>query len=152
MNPTEQFFQAVEAGDTERVRILLSENPELVRARDAGGATALHHAAFHAHRDIVSLLCSSGADLNARDTQFDATPAGWAIHYLRELGGLLAVEVEDALHAIRTRDVLWLRRLVSRHPVLRTAMDKHGKPLAEHARESGDLAIRALFDSTRIPG
>jgi ankyrin repeat protein len=148
MNETAQFFQAVEAGDMECVRALLLAHPELARARDSDGATALHHAAFHGNRYIVSLLCANGADLNARDGRFDATPSGWAIHYLRELGGLLAIEIEDVLHAIRTRDAAWAQRLVKRHPALINAADAKGKPLAAHARESGDRRIADLFASS----
>jgi hypothetical protein len=148
MNELGQFFQAVESGDVERVRILLAAHPELARARDPEGATALHHAAFHGHRALVTLLCDGGAELNARDERFDATPSGWAIHYLRELGGLLAIEIEDLLYAIQTRDAKWARRLLTRHPPLVDATDAHGKPLAAHARESGDREIANLFASS----
>jgi hypothetical protein len=142
-----QFFEAVERGNAEQVRHLLSSNAALLRARNGEGATALHVAAFHGHRAIVSLLCAIGAELNARDDRFGATPSGWAIHYLRELGGLLAIEIEDALYAIQTRDAAWALRLITRHPALVTARDAQGKPLAEHARESGDPAIASLFEA-----
>src|SRR5262245_51880651 len=102
MTVANEFFQAAESGDLERVRQLVDAEPDLVRARNGEGATALHHAAFYGHRDLVVFLCGRGADVNARDTRFDATPSGWAIHYLRELGGLLAIEIEDVLHAIHT--------------------------------------------------
>src|SRR5260370_35767460 len=141
-----QFFRAAESGDIERVRELVDAEPDLVRARDIEGATALHHAAVHAHCDIVALLCGRGADVNARDARFDATPSGWAIHYLRELGGLLAIEIDDVLHAIQTRDMSWVKRLVSRHPPLTTAPGVEGRPLAEHARASGEPTIARLFE------
>ena len=146
-----QFFQAVESGDVDQVRALLDAHADLAQARDSDGATALHHAAFHGHRQLVTLLCASGADMNARDGRFDATPSGWAIHYLRELGGLLAIEIDDVLHAIRTRDAEWVRRLVIRHPALAHAKDAGGKPLAAHARETGDAAIADLFASVEKP-
>ena len=125
----------------------MRSHPELANARDADGATALHHAAFNGHRALVAALIDAGAELNARDATHAATPTGWAIHYLRELGGLLAIEIEDVLYAIRTRDVAWARRLVTRHPALLDATDADGKPLAAHARESGDAAIAELFAS-----
>ena len=90
------------------------------------------------------------ADLNARDSQHNATPSGWAIHYLREMGGLLAIEIEDVLFAIRRRDVDWVRRLVTRHPALIDAKDLNGTPLATHARDSGDPEIAAVFDSSTL--
>jgi ankyrin repeat protein len=148
MTDTTRFFQAIVSGDVAQVRALLEEHPGLAHARDPEGATALHIAAFQGNRLLVSLLCAKGADLNARDARFGATPSGWAIHYLRELGGLLAIEIEDVLHAIRTHDALWAYRLVKRHPALINAADAEGKPLAAHARESGDRAIADLFVSS----
>jgi len=145
MTDSSSFFRAAESGDVEHVRRHLAADPSLVNARDSEGATALHHAAFNGHREIVELLCDRGSDINARDDRHHATPSGWAIEYLRERGGLLAIEIEDALFAIRTRDVAWARRLITRHPALTTATDRHGKPLAAYARECGDPAIGDLF-------
>ena len=145
MNEEFEFFRAVEAGDADRMEQLVTARPGLVHARDADGATALHHAAFHGHRQIVELLVATGADINARDAEHDATPSGWAIHYLRELGGVLAIEIEDVRFAIERRDVVWVSRLVARHPALAHAVDRDGTPLASHARASGDAEIAALF-------
>lgn len=125
---------------------MLAADRSLAQARDEQGATALHHAAFEGRREIVELLLESGADINARDKRYDATPGGWALHYLRERGGLLAIEIEDALHAIRTRDVVWARRLVARHPALREAVDRDGKPLARHANDTGIPDLVRLFE------
>src|SRR5689334_4475661 len=141
----DELFKAVEAGDSTRVGSLLASYTDLAGARDSGGATALHHAALHGHQAIVDLLLAAGADVNARDGRHHATPAGWAIEYLRERGGLLAFEIEDVLHAIRTHDRSWARRLVTRHPALSGAVDREGKRLADHARECGDPDIARLF-------
>ena len=83
--------------------------------------------------------------LNARDNLHDATPSGWAIYYLRELGGLLAIEIEDLLVAIETRNATWARRLVTRHPQVIDARDARGTLLAALARASSDPAIANLF-------
>jgi ankyrin repeat protein len=148
-NDVSAFIDAIESGDVDRVTRLLDEHPELVSARENAGATALHHAAFHGHRSIVNLLISRGGNVNARDGEHDATPSGWAIHYLRELGGLLAIEIEDTLYAIRSRDAGWVERLVTRHPALVDATDVNGKPLADHASESGVGSIAELFSSAK---
>jgi len=95
----------------------------------------------------MELLLENGADINARDQRYDATPGGWALHYLRERGALLAIEIEDAVHAIRTRDVDWARRLVTRHPALRKAIDAEGKRLAAHANDTGVAEIVQLFEA-----
>jgi hypothetical protein len=93
----------------------------------------------------VELLLDAGADINARDATYGATPAGWAIHYLRERGALLAIEIEDVLFAIRRGDADWAERLVTRHPWVVDAVDREGKPLAAHAANSGDPKIARLF-------
>lgn len=144
---TAQFFEAVKAGHLDEVRALLASDSSLVRARDDQGATALHHAAFDGRRPLVDLLLDNGADINARDGRYDATPGGWALHHLRERGGLLAIEIEDTLYAIRARDVVWTRRLVTRHPALRSAVDAEGKRLAAHASDTGVPEIVGLFES-----
>jgi hypothetical protein len=145
MSGSAEFFAAVKSGDTSRVRELLASDPELVRAKDEEGATALHYAAEMAHRDLVRLLLEGGAAINARDDRFGATPTGWAIEYLRGLGGLLAVEIEDALFAIREQDLRWVRRLLARWPALARAEDARGKPLSRHASECGNEQIAHLF-------
>ena len=127
----------------------MPERPSLLHAKDADGATALHHAALHAKQEVVRYLVAQGADVNARDDRFDATPTGWAIEYLRELGGCLAIEIEDALAAIRQADPGWLRHFLARTPALAECKDAQGKPLLEHATETGNAAIRRLFEEAR---
>ena len=145
MDHIQAFFSEVERGDLETVRAMVSAVPSLVRARDATGATALHVAAFHWQRAVVELLLDSGAEINARDDEFGATPAGWAIEFLRERGALLGVEIENALYAIQRGDAELVERLVTRHPALRTAVDREGKPLADHAAAAADPAIARTF-------
>jgi hypothetical protein len=142
-----ELFSAVGAGDAERVRELLASEPEATLARDDEGATALHYATLNGHREIAELLIKSGADINARDDRFGATPAGWAIEYLRERDGLLGMEIEDVLFAIREKDVRWLRRFLTRLPALAGAMDAQRKAVAQYAAESGNDEIARLFET-----
>jgi hypothetical protein len=141
-----ELFAAVMSGNVERVRDLLALDPAIVNVKDNEGATALHYATFNADREIVRLLVEAGANINARDDRFGATPTGWAIEYLREKGGLLGIEIEDVLYAIREKDVRWLRRMLTRLPALAKATDKQSKPLSEHAAESGNAEIARLFE------
>jgi hypothetical protein len=141
----EQLFAAVKSGDTGHVRQLLASDSTSVTAKDNEGATALHYAALQGHREIVALLLEHGADINARDEEFHATPAGWAIEYLREAGGLLGIEIEDVLFAIHENDVRWVRRFLTRLPALARAADLGGKPLAAHAAASSNPEIARLF-------
>ena len=48
------------------------------RAEAQSQHTALHSAAWNGDLRMVQLLVAAGADLNARDEQYDATAAGWA--------------------------------------------------------------------------
>jgi len=149
MTDFERLIDAAKCGDLADVRAIITahSHTELVNLnqRDPSGATALHYAAFGGRRSVVQELLSHGADINATDTQFGATPAGWAIEYLRELGGFLAIELDDFAHAIRQGDVEWVRRFLRRFPALRAACDTQGKPFQLLAQESGNQKIAELF-------
>jgi hypothetical protein len=140
-----EFFEAIKSRDITQVRRILASNPDDAGARDSDGATALHHATEIGDREIVAVLLDSGADINARDDRHHATPTGWAIEYLRESGGLLAMEIDDVLFAIRENDTRWVRRFITRLPALAKAKDARGEPLAQHAAESGNEEISGLF-------
>jgi hypothetical protein len=120
----DELFAAVRASDSARVYEILKECPDAATAQDRDGATALHYAAESGNREIVKALLDAGADINARDARFDATPTGWAIEYLRQRGGLLAIEIEDALRAVANGDSDLVQRYVSRFPTLRDAVGK----------------------------
>ena len=145
MDDLRTLIGASERGDLEAVRGLLDRQPNLVAARDESGATALHYAAFAGESDIVRLLLERGADVNARDAKFNATPAGWAIEYLREKGALLGIEMNDFAYAIRRGDVEWATRFLHRFPSLREAADSDGKPFKALAEECGNPEIVKLF-------
>jgi hypothetical protein len=144
---SKELFSACAAGHAGRVRELLASNSGAARVKDHDGATALHYATLNGHREIAELLLQHGADVNARDSRFGATPAGWAIEYLREKGGLLAMEIEDMLFGISENDVKWVHRFLARLPALARAPDPHGKPLSQHAAESGSIEIARLFEA-----
>ncbi|MEP7183033.1 MAG: ankyrin repeat domain-containing protein [Betaproteobacteria bacterium] len=60
--------QAIDAGDSARVRVLLAAGADR-DARDADGATALMRAAHAGHADVVRALLDAGADVNAADAR-----------------------------------------------------------------------------------
>ena len=145
MSEFKRLVDAAKRGDMEEVKDILRAHPEIINQRDEGGATALHHAAFGGHQTVAELLVEHGADINARDREFDATPAGWAIEYLRERGALLGVELRDLAHAIERGDVHWAERFLRRFPALREATDSNGKSFKQLAEESGNQEIANLF-------
>lgn len=70
-------IRAVESGRIDAVRIVLDLGFDVnQRTR----VTPLHQAAWAGHLPIAKLLLANGADLDARDTEFDATPRDWAAH------------------------------------------------------------------------
>ena len=145
MSDLDNLIAAAKQGNLERVNAILGADNSLVNQKDESGATPVHYAALNGHRQIVRLLVQRGADVNSTDSQFGATPAGWAIEYFRELGGHLAIELDDLAHAIQLGDSRWVARFLKRFPSLRQARDTKGTPFQRLARESGDPEIARLF-------
>ena len=70
------IHDAARSGDLAKVKTLLQDNPDLVFSKDDMGATPLHYAAGHGHRDVAELLLASKAEVNAKDND------GWTpLHY-----------------------------------------------------------------------
>jgi ankyrin repeat protein len=147
MSELEKLIEAAKRGDLADVKSVLESHLELLHERDQSGATALHYATFEGHRSVVGELVRQGADINATDTQFGATPTGWTIEYLREMGGFLAIELNDLAHAIRRGEVEWVTRFLHRFPALREASDTQGTPFKLLAEQSGNQEIAELFGS-----
>ena len=146
MNELERLIEAARRGVVEDVKAIVHRHPELAGQKDETGATALHYAAFGGHRDVVRVLVEAGADVNATDSQFNATPAGWAIEYLREMGGFLGIELADFAWAIERGDAEWVARSLKRFPALRNAHDTQDRAFRELAKKSGSREIQKLFE------
>ena len=156
MTEFERLIDAAKRGDLTEVQAIITAGSPAQRVnlnqRDSSGATALHYAAFGGHCSVVHELVSHGADINATDSKFGATPAGWAIEYLREMGGFLGIELNDFAYAICQGDVEWVKRLLGRFPALGAASDTQGKPFKLLAQESGNREIVELFGSSLLTG
>src|SRR3954451_13198482 len=148
----DKLIEAARLGIVEEVKLILHQNPELVRERDETGATALHYAAFYGRRDAVRLLVEAGADINATDAQFSATPAGWAIEYLRPMGAFLGIELSDLAYAIEKGDAHWVERFLQRFPALRHTKDTQGRAFKALAAQAANEEIRRMFDDAAEPG
>ncbi|MCS7301406.1 MAG: ankyrin repeat domain-containing protein, partial [Fimbriimonadales bacterium] len=79
----EQLLQAVESGDIEQVRRVLTGGA-VVNARTKSGLTALSIAIIRGYDDIALLLIEKGASLDARDKSGDREnrhPGNSPVHY-----------------------------------------------------------------------
>jgi outer membrane protein assembly factor BamB len=74
----ELFWAAARKGDAPAVQKLLDQGVD-VNAPTPYGATALSFAADKGHVEVVKLLLSRKADVNAKDTFYGATPLTWAL-------------------------------------------------------------------------
>ena len=73
----ESLRQAARDGKLENVKSALSAGVD-VDATTEYGTTALFFACDRGHQDIVDFLLNNGANPNAKDTFYKATPMTWA--------------------------------------------------------------------------
>src|SRR2546427_1390250 len=67
---------AARLGMMDRLKELISANPELVHARGGDGQTPLH---FASTIEVADYLLDHGADIDARDIDHESTPAQWML-------------------------------------------------------------------------
>ena len=61
------IHNAAKAGDLVKVKALLKDHPDLVFNKDNDGRSPLHWAANSGHKDVVELLLTNKAEVNAKD-------------------------------------------------------------------------------------
>jgi len=72
-----EIHDAARSGDLEKVKALLKGDPNLVVTIDDAGATPLYVAVASGHKEVVELLLSNNADINAKTTR-GLAPLHWA--------------------------------------------------------------------------
>ncbi len=87
---------------------------------DSPGATALHHAAWRGHTDLIEVLLDGGANPYLRDHSYDSTPLGWAHENdQREIMELLLERnPADIVDAAWLGDAERVRAILSKRPDL----------------------------------
>ncbi|EGD80523.1 hypothetical protein PTSG_01114 [Salpingoeca rosetta] len=87
MNVVQQLFSAVEEGNAEKVAFLVKKH-RCVDARDAVGATALHHAVSNGKLRVVQALLQAGANVNASadNPQVSFKTGATPLHYAARAG------------------------------------------------------------------
>lgn len=93
-------FEAVAMGRASRVRELIDENPARARAHSPDGFPVLGLAAAFGHADVVELLLSKGADINASATNGTGYNAltGAVAQKHRDVAALLLARGANANH------------------------------------------------------
>ena len=77
---------AARLGMLEKLRELVSADPQLVHSRGGDGQTPLH---FASTIEIAAFLLDHGADPDARDLDHESTPAQWMIRERQEIARFL---------------------------------------------------------------
>jgi len=72
MEPAQEIFDVVRAGDAARLKALLDAQPALVNARNERGHSPVLIAQYHKQRDLVAILLAAGPELDI----FDAASVG----------------------------------------------------------------------------
>ena len=98
--PDISLFEAADRGNIEAVKQHIAAGTD-VNAKDGGGWTPLHHAAYGGHKEIFEILISKGADVNAKlkggETPLDLTnlhPETETADLLRKHGGKTGDELK----------------------------------------------------------
>jgi ankyrin repeat protein len=63
----DDFYDAATMGDRDAIKAMLAKQPQLVRASDEMGFTALHGVAGQDEPELAELLINSGADVSAKN-------------------------------------------------------------------------------------
>lgn len=77
---------AARLGDLERLREIVTRQPETVHARGGDGQTPLH---FASNVEIASFLLDHGAEIDARDVDHESTPAQYMVKNRQEVARYL---------------------------------------------------------------
>ena len=75
-----QIFDLVKNGDFEKLKVLISDNSELINSQDDFGATPLHWAGVRNKEKIAMYLINLGADVNLKE-EHGGTTLHWAAHF-----------------------------------------------------------------------
>jgi ankyrin repeat protein len=122
------LIAAVRAGQRGEIERQIAANPEVIKGKDAGGSTALHHAAGYGPLDNLQSLIDKGADVNAKNRR-GSTPLHWAIHDEAKARLLLAKGANVNARQAQGRTPLYLAAMLGDGvPTLRLLLSKGADP------------------------
>src|SRR5215475_3422682 len=119
---------AVRAGNRYEIEQQVAASPELIGGKDAGGSTALHHAAGFGPLDNLQSLIDKGADVNAKNRR-GSTPLHWAIHDEAKVRLLLSKGANVNARQAQGRTPLFLAAMLGDgFPTIRLLLSKGADP------------------------
>ena len=134
---------AARLGMYEKLRELLSANPDAVHARGGDGQTPLHVASSVR---IAEYLLDHGAEIDARDIDHESTPAQYMVRDRQEVARFLVGRGcrTDILMAAALGDLEHVRKHLQSNPeCIRTAVTDKYFP-KQHPRSGGSIYIWTL--------
>lgn len=131
-NPAKEIIKAAKSGATARVKELCDQDATLISARDTDGSTPLHCATWKGQQQVVELLLSLGADVNARNQNehWGTTPLHAAAHANQRAIAELLIAHGAEVNAIN---------LNGRTPLAETEFHK-ARPVANLLKQHGARA------------
>jgi ankyrin repeat protein len=144
------LIAAVRAGQRSEIERQIAANPEVIKGTDAGGSTALHHAAGYGPLDNLQLLVDKGADVNAKNRR-GSTPLHWAIHDGAKVRLLLAKGANVNARQAQGRTPLYLAAMLGDGvPTLRLLLSKGADPKLAAVNGQTPLMMAARGDVEAI--
>jgi len=105
------LITAVRSGNRNEIEKQVAASPEMVKGLDAGGSTALHHAAGFGPVGNVELLINQGANVNVKNRR-GSTPLHWAIHDEAKVRLLLSKGADVNVKQVQGRTPLYLAAML----------------------------------------
>jgi mono/diheme cytochrome c family protein len=137
------LIASVRAGNRSQIEQQISANPEMVKGKDAGGSTALHHAAGYGPIGNLQLLINKGADVNAKNRR-SSTPLHWAIHDEAKVRLLLSKGANVNAKQAQGRTPLYLAAMLGKGgPTIRLLLISGADPNLASANGQTPLMMAA---------
>jgi ankyrin repeat protein/mono/diheme cytochrome c family protein len=122
------LIAAVRAGNRGEIDKQILASPEVVKGQDAGGSTALHHAAGYGPISHLQLLIDKDADVNAKNRR-RSTPLHWAIHEEAKVRLLLSKGATVNAKQVQGRTPLYLAAMLGNSvPTMRLLLTSGADP------------------------